>query len=87
MTDGCSKRYWICGLVHYEARHDAGTARRESATKLWRREWNVPLVEESNPTWRSLFGKIVRADGFQWCFGEDPCASILRRRRGSGTQP
>jgi putative endonuclease len=34
--------------------------------KRWRRDWKIELLEKHNPTWRDLFGDVVRADGFDW---------------------
>ena len=34
--------------------------------KRWRREWKIQLIEKDNPTWRDLFGDVVRVDGFEW---------------------
>ena len=54
-------------LVYFEAHDDAATAaKRERAMKRWRREWKIQLIEKDNPTWRDLFGDVVRVDGFEW---------------------
>ena len=39
---------------------------RERAMKRWRRDWKIQSVEKDNPTWRDLFGDVVRADGLEW---------------------
>jgi len=33
--------------------------------KRWRRDWKITLVEKNNPTWRDLFGDVVRDAGFE----------------------
>ena len=67
VLEGFTKRYGTDRLVYFE-RHDeaADAARRERAIKRWRRDWKFELVEASNPTWRDLFGDVVRGDGFEW---------------------
>jgi putative endonuclease len=65
--EGFAKRYWVQRLVYFEAHGDAKVAaRRERAMKRWRRDWKIELVEKQNPTWRDLFGEVVRDDGFDW---------------------
>ena len=65
--DGFTKRYWVAWLVYSEAHGDAEVAaKRERAMKRWRRAWKIQLIERDNPTWRDLFGDVVRADGFEW---------------------
>ena len=67
VMDGFTQRFWVNRLVYFEAHDDAREAdRRERALKRWRREWKIQLVEKDNPTWRDLFGDVVRADGFEW---------------------
>jgi putative endonuclease len=58
-------KYWVQRLVYFEAHADAQVAaRRERAVKRWRRDWKVEPVEKCNPTWRDLFGDVLRTDGF-----------------------
>ncbi len=67
VMNGFTKRYWVGRLVYFEAHDDAATAaKRERAMKRWRRDWKIQLIEKDNPTWRDLFGDVVRADGFEW---------------------
>ena len=67
VMDGFTKRYWVGRLVYFKAHHDAAfAADRERAMKRWRRDWKIQLIEKNNPTWRDLFGDVVRADGFEW---------------------
>jgi putative endonuclease len=77
--DGFTQRYWVGSLVSFEAHDDARVAaRRERARKRWGRDWKIELIEQDNPTWRDLFGDVVRADGIEWSplhmtsSGEDP---------------
>ena len=67
LMDGFTKKYWVDRLVYFEAHEDAAkAAHRERAMKRWRREWKIMLIEKDNPTWRDLFGDVVRNDGFEW---------------------
>ena len=67
VMDGFTRRYWVNRLVTFEVHTDAKeAARRERALKRWRREWKIQLIEKDNPTWRDLFGDVVRGDGFTW---------------------
>jgi len=46
-------------LVWYEAYPRIIDARvREDAIKRWRRAWNLPLIEGSNPDWRVLYDDL-----------------------------
>jgi len=64
---GFTKRYGVDRLVYFE-RHDeaAAAAQREHAIKRWRRDWKIELIEQDNPTWRDLFGELVRAEEYEW---------------------
>ncbi len=66
LIDGFTEKYKVDRLVWYERRdepeHDF---RRENAIKRWRRDWKIERVEKSNPTWRDLFGDILREQGFE----------------------
>ena len=64
--DGFTKRYKVDRLVWYE-RHDEPEAafRREKAIKRWRRDWKIEMIEKMKPTWRDLFGDILREHGFE----------------------
>ena len=67
VMDGFTKRFWVDRLVYFEAHDNADVAaKRERAMKRWRRDWKIQLIEKSNPSWRDLFGDVVRADGFEW---------------------
>ena len=46
-------------LVWFEMHETMETAiAREKALKRWKRMWKVRLVEESNLTWRDLYGEV-----------------------------
>ena len=66
LIEGFTRKYKVDRLVWYE-RHDAPEAayRRETAIRRWRRDWKIELVEKMNPTWRDLFGDILREQGFE----------------------
>ena len=67
LLKGFTKRYGVDRLVYFEPHDDAYiAAQRERAMKRWRRDWKIELVEKRNPTWRDLFGDVVRSDGFEW---------------------
>jgi putative endonuclease len=67
VMEGFAKKHWVQRLVYFEAHEDAQVAaRRERAMKRWRRDWKIALIEKHNPTWRDLFGDVLRADGFEW---------------------
>jgi len=61
MVDGFSKKYGTKLLVFYEV-HDeiAAAITREKQMKKWNRAWKIRQIEESNPTWRDLYGDITR---------------------------
>ena len=62
---GFTRRYGLRRLVYFERQNDASTAmQRECAMKRWRRDWKLELIEQHNPTWRDLFGDVVREAGF-----------------------
>ena len=59
-VDGFSKRYDVDKLVWFEIYDDPTTAiRREKELKKWRRDWNIRLIEESNPNWDELYFGIA----------------------------
>ena len=66
VQEGFTRKYWVDRLVYFEAHDEAAfAARRERAMKRWRRDWKIKLVEKHNPTWRDLFGDVVRSQGFE----------------------
>ncbi len=67
LLKGFTKRYGVDRLVYLEPHDDADiAAQRERAMKRWRRDWKIELVESQNPSWRDLFGDVVRSEGFEW---------------------
>ena len=60
LVKGFTTRYGVHTLVWYEAHETMeGAIMREKAIKEWHRAWKIRLIEESNPTWRDLYGEIV----------------------------
>ena len=60
LMEGFTKRYSVHILVWYEVHETMeGAIMREKAIKEWHRAWKIRLIEESNPTWRDLYGEIV----------------------------
>ena len=60
LMKGFTKRYGVHILVWYEVHETMeGAIMREKAIKEWHRAWKIRLIEESNPTWRDLYGEIV----------------------------
>ena len=59
-ASGFTKRYGVKALVHFEQFEDISAAiTREKQLKKWNRAWELRLIEEENPDWLDLFGKIV----------------------------
>jgi putative endonuclease len=59
IIDGFTKRYGVHLLVYFETHTDVEAAiRREKRLKKWNRAWKIRLIEESNPNWADLYGKI-----------------------------
>ena len=60
LMKGFTKRCGVHILVWYEVHETMeGAIMREKAIKEWHRAWKIRLIEESNPTWRDLYGEIV----------------------------
>ena len=60
LRDGFTKRYGIHTLVWFEEFADVHDAiLREKRMKKWRRAWKIDLIEEMNPDWTDLFGRII----------------------------
>ena len=58
---GFTKRYGVGRLVWFEIYDDPTTAiTREKEVKKWRRAWKLRLIEESNPQWVDLYGKVTQ---------------------------
>jgi putative endonuclease len=59
VVPGFTAQYRVHRLVHYESSTDIHAAiRREKQIKGWRREKKVALIEQTNPTWEDLVGKV-----------------------------
>ena len=57
---GFSKRYGVTQLVWFEEHPRIVDAIvREKQIKKWRRAWKVELIEEANPGWLDLYGRLV----------------------------
>ena len=58
--DGFTNKYAVHMLVYFELYSDMANAiTREKQTKKWNRQWKLQLIEETNPNWDDLYGKIV----------------------------
>ena len=48
-------KYGVGILVYYECTDSIDAAiRREKQLKGWNRKWKLKLIEDANPTWKSL---------------------------------
>ena len=60
MVPGFTRRYGIHMLVYFEETSDIQSAIvREKQMKKWNRAWKLSLIEQTNPTWRDLYGDII----------------------------
>ncbi len=60
-AEGFTKKYGVHDLVWYEQHLDMEHAiMREKQLKKWQRVAKVRLIEQSNPTWRDLWGDLVQ---------------------------
>ena len=60
IEDGFTHRYGVASLVWYERHENMESAiAREKTLKKWNRSWKIRLIEESNPSWRDLYGEIA----------------------------
>lgn len=54
-----TSRYKLKRLVWFESFSTPGEAiRREKEIKGWKRDKKINLIEQSNPEWKDLFGKM-----------------------------
>lgn len=59
VADGFTKKHGIKNLVYYEVFDDPEQAiKREKRLKKWNRTWKMRVIEEMNPNWKDLYGKI-----------------------------
>jgi putative endonuclease len=55
INDGFSHKYKTYRLVYAEEYPTITEAiQREKQLKKWRREWKLKLIQDANPTWKSL---------------------------------
>ena len=55
-------KYGVTRLVHAEEYPTIEEAiAREKATKKWRRDWKIVLIEKNNPDWDDLFELVAHA--------------------------
>ena len=58
---GFTSKYGVKLLVWYEEFADIRDAiQREKTIKHWVRQWKIDLVENENPKWEDLWGRISR---------------------------
>ena len=61
LVDGFTRDYGVKLLVWYEAYDDMRDAiQREKNIKHWVRNWKIELIEQMNPKWEDLWGRITR---------------------------
>ena len=64
-TEGFTAKYSVHSLVCYEVHETMESAiMREKRMKKWNRSWKLRLIEEANPDWNDLSGKLCRKAGF-----------------------
>jgi putative endonuclease len=60
VADGFTSKYKVNSLVYYETHGDVMEAiKREKNIQAWKRLWKIRVIEEENPTWDDLYGKIL----------------------------
>jgi putative endonuclease len=60
LVEGFTKEHRVHNLVWYEAHETMESAiTREKNIKAWKRLWKLGLIEEMNPGWEDLYGRIV----------------------------
>ena len=63
IVKGFTQNYGVHMLVHYEQCEDAYSAlQREKQLKVWKRNWKIRLIEETNPEWKDLYPEITGLD-------------------------
>ncbi|MBI2069805.1 MAG: GIY-YIG nuclease family protein [Elusimicrobia bacterium] len=59
VVKGFTQSYEVHALVWFEPHASMESAiEREKALKKWNRAWKLRLIEESNPTWKDLYGTL-----------------------------
>lgn len=57
---GFTEKYAVNQLVWFEEHATPLTmAARERQLKKWNREWKIRLIEDGNPNWCDLYGRIT----------------------------
>jgi putative endonuclease len=55
-----TSKYNVTQLVYYEIHGDIMEAiKREKNLKVWKREWKIRIIEESNSEWKDLYEEIM----------------------------
>ena len=55
LVEGFTKTYGLDKLVYLEIFQFINDAiKREKSMKKWKRQWEINLIEENNPTWNDL---------------------------------
>ncbi len=63
VADGFTGKYHVHRLVYYERHGDMAAAiTREKQLKKWNRAWKIRLIQQSNPQWDDLWGRITAAE-------------------------
>ena len=58
--EGFTQEYGVYRLVYHERHDDIRNAIvRERQLKKWNRAWKIRLIEEANPNWDDLYGRIA----------------------------
>jgi len=56
LLDGFTKKYGVHNLVYFEQYADSYNAiQREKRIKVWKRDWKIKLIHDSNPDWNDLY--------------------------------
>jgi putative endonuclease len=60
LVGGFTREYRVHNLVYYEVYRDIRDALdREKRMKKWKRQWEIQLIEKTNPQWRDLYSDVV----------------------------
>lgn len=59
LAEGFTKKHDVTKLVYFEPFENIEAAIvREKRLKVWKRDWKIKLIEESNPEWVDLFESL-----------------------------
>ncbi len=57
---GFSREHGVKTLVWFEQHETRETAfQRERQIKKWNRAWKIRLIEDVNPRWQDLYGRLI----------------------------